>query len=663
MHGRILALILHPLSLLALALIAAAVVYYPGLSGGFVFDSTTSIVLNERLKLEQLDLASLKIAALSDNAGALKRPLSMLSFAVNYYCAGGFDPRAFKTVNLGIHLLNGVSLYLFLSLLLTMLRRRDGNHDSRPQQSRWLAATVTAAWLLHPLAVTSVLYDVQRMNSLATLFILWGLISYLHGRQRLDNGHHKAGLLWIVAGIAGCGVLATLSKENGALLPLYALAMEATLFRFRTNAPVARSILIAVFVVFVALPLTAVLIYFVSHPGWITNQYIIRGFTLSERLLTETRILWWYLKSIVAPSYSELGLFHDDIPVSTGLLQPLTTVFAVLGLLLLSLAAYLARRRMPLVTFGILWFFVGHSLESSFLALELAHEHRNYLPMVGVLLMVFHAIFSLASTPKRRYAASAVAIALLLLFASVTALRAEQWGSSLRLSLTEIRHHPDSVRANYEAGRSYMVLFEGNRTQRTYFDQAKHYLTHSTELDDRSTIGFFGLIYLAHLDGSRPDPAMLDELTHRFTFTNLGAYDNLTLSKLASVDGKGQPVLAHQHIVALFEAAIANPNLQPAVRGVFLSNLSAYYANQRRDYPTAAALAIKAIEAAPRQPALYVSFANLLVALHQYPAAREQLQIARSMRPGTVVAKEIDETERALEIAEKTSPTTRKPAK
>lgn len=648
MQGRTQLTTIGSTLLIAAVFVATAVVYWPGLSGDFVFDDTTSLLLNKQLPIHQLNYSDIKTATLSGDAGPLKRPLSMLSFGINYYAADGFDPWSFKLVNLGIHLLNGISLYIFLSVL---LRAGQGHPDSEAaaKQNQWLAIAVTAAWLLHPLAITSVLYVVQRMNSLATLFILCGLILYVVGRRQLVEKSGNSGLAAVVIGIFGFGLLATLCKENGVLLPAYALALEMTVFRFRTQSLQSKRFLQILFALTVVLPALAIVSFLVSHPAWIANQYSIRGFSLDERLLTESRVLWLYIKWIVTPNYSQMGLFHDDIAVSTSVLHPLTTALAVAGLALLLIAAFTIRGRAPLVALGILWFFAGHTVESSFLALELVHEHRNYLPMVGILLAVFYCLFAIARKPAIGNLSVVAIIAFIALFGVVTSLRASQWSNNFSLFVSEAQNHPDSVRANYEAGRQYMALYEQNRGDRRLFDQAWHYLERSTKLDNRSTLGFFGLIYLSNIDRRPIDPGLINDLALRLAVTFFGAFENTTLERLAAVNGEREPALSHNAVVTLYDAALSNPTIQPIVRGMLYSSLSGYYANQRHNYAMATSLAIKATEAAPDQAAFNIDYAKLLVVLHQFKAAREQLQIARTKTQDTELLERISVAEMTLE--------------
>ncbi|MGH8627615.1 MAG: hypothetical protein ACREYC_20875 [Gammaproteobacteria bacterium] len=212
-----------------------AVLYARGFSGSFLFDDDINITANERVQIESLSSDALKQAAFSIKSGPLARPLSMLSFALNHYFHG-LDPFYFKLTNLIVHLATGVALFFALRLLLELFRRR---HRVLTASHRdWIALAVTAAWLLHPLNLTSVLYIVQRMTALAAMFSLLSLVLYLYGRLR--QFEHKSA--WIFIGIA-FGVtypLGVLSKENALLLPVFLLLAEWLLLGFHAPKTLTR---------------------------------------------------------------------------------------------------------------------------------------------------------------------------------------------------------------------------------------------------------------------------------------------------------------------------------------------------------------------------------------------------------------------------------------
>ncbi len=158
------------------------------------------------------------------------------------------------------------------------------------------------------------------------------------------------------------------------------------------------------------------------------------------------------------------ALFHDDIKVSTSLIAPWTTLPALAGLVGLSMLAIVTSRKLPLVAFGIAWFLVGHSLESSFIPLELVHEHRNYLPLFGLCLLPVGLLGSWEIRPgiqKTLIVASLGAV--LAYFGFVTAMRASMFGQEHLRTQLEAQFHPDSARANYEAGRTLVAVADGDR--------------------------------------------------------------------------------------------------------------------------------------------------------------------------------------------------------
>jgi hypothetical protein len=344
--------------LLAVAILTFAC-YYPGLSGPFAFDDAPNILDNGALAIHSLEPSVLKNAALSGNSGLLKRPISMLSFALNFY-ASGFNSYYFKLTNVVIHLLSGVAIWLLTRLLLTACTRRFPERFNA-RSNGVLCLAVTGAWLLHPINLTAVLYVVQRMTSLATLFSILSLCCYVAARLRIDE-RRRGGLPLLAAALLLIPV-ATLCKEIGILLPLFFLVIEFTIFQFATPQVRMRRFLFGFHGVLVLLPGLAALAYLALHPEFVMNTYRLRDFTLAERLLTETRVLWLYLGMIVYPRSSTMGLYHDDFPLSHGWFDPATTLLSGLGLLALIGTAWWGGRGGPRGWWWGVFFIVGDVVE------------------------------------------------------------------------------------------------------------------------------------------------------------------------------------------------------------------------------------------------------------------------------------------------------------
>ncbi|MCR4297325.1 MAG: hypothetical protein NUV75_01030 [Gallionella sp.] len=463
---KIQAKILRSFAILAL-LLAVALVYYPGLRGPFVLDDHENIISNGSIAVHDLSLHALRDAMWSNDSGPLKRPLAALSFALNHHLAGGFTSSLwYKFVNLCLHLTNAVLLYF---LALALMRSPVLANRLSPGEIPKVAAFATALWALHPIQLTSVLYVVQRMNSMSALFVVSGLIVFCHGRQLLEKGNGK-GIPIMFGGMLIGLILGMASKENAALMPLYMLAIELTLYRRTLLDSKTRNRLRLFYSATILIPAIVFFIYLVEHPGLLHDAYLERRFSVAERVMTESRVLWFYVSLILVPDAHRLGLFHDDIPVSTALLNPPSTLFSMLGIGALLALAVIRSRQYPIAGFAILWFLFGHGLESSFFGLEIAFEHRNYLPSFGILLGISYAINRLhVVAGNLRGVIPLLMLLLALALGTFTWNRANIWSDPYTLAENAVHHHPDSPNANDMAAR--VNLERGELSKSIYYIQ------------------------------------------------------------------------------------------------------------------------------------------------------------------------------------------------
>lgn len=374
------------ISFLALSALLAMtwIIYAPGLHGSFLFDDFANLPpLGATGPVD--NWPSFWRYITSGIADPFGRPLTLLTFLfdANDWPA---DPYPFKRTNVILHLINGA--------LLALLLRRLGHEAFRSTDRRRLdlAAMLGAGfWLLHPLFVSTTLYIVQREAMLPATFTLLGLLTWLHGRRSIQDGHTLRGLTWVVLGLGGCTLLGALSKANGILLPALALVVEHAFLRktaaqFRVasdhNGGKEMRLYRGAMLLVAWLPTSLVAGYLLEQ-GWsgLTRGISsLRPWTLGQRLLTEPRVLLDYLNLLWLPRPFTPGLFNDHIQASTSLLSPATTLPALILVFALIVGAWLLRRRQPTWSLAILFFFVGQSLESSTVAIELYFEHRNYLP-------------------------------------------------------------------------------------------------------------------------------------------------------------------------------------------------------------------------------------------------------------------------------------------
>lgn len=642
-----------PFPLFAFSLVLAFFCYQPGLYGGFLFDDVINIIENAALNVAVLDTLSLSAAAFSMGSGLSARPFSMVSFALDYYFNGP-APYGFKLTNLIIHLVNGTLTFLLSLLVLDILRHRHAP-QLVAEHARWVALAVATAWLLHPLNLTGVLYVVQRMASLSALFTLLGLTCYLYGRKCQLDGY--AGWGWILPAFFLFTPLALLCKETGALLPAFMLLAEFTLLGFRAPTGRSRRILIGLFVLSIGLPLLVLLGYTLWKPDWILAGYRIRDFTLPERLMTEARVLWFYLRLILVPDISQLGMYHDDLAISRGLLSPWTTLFAGLGIVLLAAIAVGLRKRQPLAAFGILFFLLGHSVESSFIPLEIAHEHRNYLPDYGILLVAFYYLLSpewLKDTVRLR---RVLALVLILFFAGVTAMRSGQWANEYELKMMEVAHHPDSPRANAEVAYIYAFM-PGLSAQQTeeYRSLAFHHYRKAAELSISDTSGLFGLLGLSAMRGEAIEEEWVKQLEDRLRHYPVSPAAANSLMHLEKCLTGGICKHSPQIMARLLAAALRNKSLGGKRR----SNVQFAWSNllflklQRPEQAFEAAR--KALAAAPNDAETRITFIKFM--LNQGHPAEAKAEIARLRQLDTlkIYGERLDELEKLATMPQPSSP-------
>jgi protein O-mannosyl-transferase len=181
------------------------------------------------------------------------------------------------------------------------------------------------------------------------------------------------------------GLAAILTKENAIMLPFCIIIFDFILISGATSENLKK------YLKYFTLPIIVLITFTLVHVDFksILNDYHIRSFTMIERLLTEPRILIFYLALLFYPINSRLTLLYD-IDLSTSLFHPWSTLPAIFCILLLILAAVYLAKKYPLISFCIIFFFLNHIVESSFIALELIFEHRNYLP--AMLLFILPSI-------------------------------------------------------------------------------------------------------------------------------------------------------------------------------------------------------------------------------------------------------------------------------
>lgn len=633
---------------------AVAVCYWPGLYGGFVFDDDVNILQNASLQIKFGSWNEFWSAGVSGHAGPLGRPIALLSFALNYYWAGAFDPFQFKIVNLFIHIVNSVLVGCFSQLFFKALNINSTNSGS--STNFWVGWVVAALWALHPLNLTAVLYVVQRMTSLSTLFGLIALISFTWYRLETYTIHAtRRPVLWTII----CGscvvvslLLSVLTKESGALFLPLLLWTEIVIFRFQycgTSLYVGRWTLRVVTTWGVILCIIYIFIF--KLPSMIgASAYANRDFTLTERVLTEARVLIFYLRMLVVPVSSKMSLYHDDFEISRSLFSPAST-FAAFGFLIITtLAAWLLRGRFRVLIFGWGWFLISHALESTIFPLELVYEHRNYFATIGLLLIVPAVVLLVNSRPYKRIACILI-ISACGLFGFITYVRSLQWSNNIEWALLEASNKPYSMRAKYELGRVYILLLQESGNDK-FGDMAEEALEQSSKNDPAAVLPIVARLQLAYLLGRNPAPELIKSAINAFGREKYRNVNTAVLASLINCQVIEKCSMADEDVLSILAAALANPHASSSERAEILKLAARYLIGQFNDFQRGVDLIRQAIEVHDGV-ATRIMYAQAIAMAGNYGQAMSELDVASSMdglrEYSSMIARERKNIQKALE--------------
>jgi protein O-mannosyl-transferase len=605
----------HSLPLLALCLVIVAI-YWGGLHGSFIFDDMGSIVENTALRDLDGSLNSFIAAATSGISSPLGRPLSMASFALNFSLFGD-GPFPFKLVNLGIHIVNAMLVWALARQLLRHLR-----HGASATQSLVLPIAVAAVWALHPLNLTPVLLVVQRMTSLAAMFTLAGLVLYLHGRQ-LGS---RQGRIAIATSLLAFWPAAVLSKETGLLLPAYIFLCDWLLLGTFRRIP-ARAKWLAVSMAGIAI---AVLCW--AEWSFLTAGYSVRNFTLPERLMTEARVLWFYVGQLLIPAPASFALFHDDIAISRGLLDPPETLLAIFAWAVVTVLAFRRRASNPLFAFAVFWFLASHALESTAFPLEIAYEHRNYIASFGVFLWVAALLFPNRKNAQWHVPRLVLAASFICFCTLVTTLRSLQWADEFQRTQVEVAYHPLSARANYQAATATMQrTFDSLGGNPLAYQMVQFYYKRAADLDKSSKAPLIGLVFLDCAAGVHNDPAVRSTLLERFSSEHFTFGDRAVVQSLSGLLVEKRLCMDDSEVKQLIEAALSNPSADGAIRGMINAVAMDYAAATMHSLPLALTYAQAAVASDPGSVALRVNQIHLLLQANRLDdATREYMMLIES---------------------------------
>jgi len=466
------------------------------------------------------------------------------------------------------------------------------------------------------------------MTSLSALFVFCGMISYFTFRKNIAVT--SKAWWWLAVSLLVAWPLASFSKENGILLIGYIFLIEIVLLKWRGFSPRQGLIIKWMFIVLLVIPVMAFLVYTVTtYPGGYLSGYNQRDFSLSERLLTQSRVIFFYLGQIALPDVSSMGMFHDDIPISQTWNRPLTTVWALLGLVGIVFVIAYASRKMAYITFGLTFFLLGHSLESTIIPLEMVHEHRNYLPQYGIILMLVMVAYSLLLRRNVKPATIRMVMFLMVVvMAFSTWSRARNWNDTIRLIESQIKHHPRSVKSHYAGGDLYQGISDviddsvfredALNTSLKYFDRAVQLDANFVPAHVKKTIVRLKL-------GHQPSADELNKLLIVIESEMYGATTVNALRDLFDCELSGICRLDIVTMERLLSAIENNKVARGRMKALIQSKMSQYVESTGRDTGRAVSFALSAVNEQPTVP-YRLNLISILIRDGQGVRAVEELQ-------------------------------------
>ena len=587
--------------LLGALILLTTVAYLPGLSGPFFFDTTPHLSENPALRLPLSRFDHWYTAVLSSDAGPLKRPLAMLSFAVQAKISGLESAAPYKLFNIFIHLFNGVLVYLITRALC----RTVPNLADRMNTNQVTAASLLCAglFLLHPIQLTSVLYVVQRMASLSALFVFAGILVYLRARaewlDRVPDNREIARLLSKLMLVTTAGVLC---KESALLLPWLVVVCELTLYSCVIGGQKNLRLQRLCYASFV-LPLLVGMLYLILSPQFLADWYTGREYDWQERLLTQSRVLWQYLYWLFNPASSGIGFHHDQMLISAGIMSPWTTAPAMLGWLAAILFTFFGPSPYwaQLVRFAIGWYLVAHGLESTIVPLEMVYEHRNYVPLFGIVFCLAVAM----SVAGRKMPVSAVlcrglVTVVFLCFAVLLFVRASYWGDKLELAAVLYANNQSSPRATYEFGNALFTEADAAagydlETRQDMLINARTLYERWLELDPDSVTAITTLIYMERRYFGETVPTRWQQLDHALNKPVFGASDYNALGLLVDCSVHGYCIDTGSRFNEVMEGLLG----RQAAKALIWYQWARYTATAQQDFAQAAQLAHRATDEDP----------------------------------------------------------------
>ena len=372
--------------------------------------------------------------------------------------------------------------------------------------SRLIAFFSALFFVVHPIQTQAVTYIVQRFTSLSALFYLLSVVMYIKGRlvsQRsasrftLHVSRFTQSIIYFLMFLVSA-VFAMKTKETAFTLPAVILLYEFSFFKSSYNK---RRLLLVVSAAAIAIPLLLIKLGGLNLSELSRQTMVQATGSRWVYFMTEMRVIVTYIRLIFLPVNQNIDY---DYPLYDSFFAPpvflsflfLAAVFGAAVYLLLKSRLNVGGRRSGvrsmsssqavewsgndsptqrlhdsqftihvsrftfyrLISFGIFWFFITLSIESSIIPIaDVIFEHRVYLPSVGFFIALVSAVFALAEKfpIKARKAMLFGMIVIAIVFGGLTYMRNKVWQSPISLWEDAARKSPGNMRPLLSLAEEY----------------------------------------------------------------------------------------------------------------------------------------------------------------------------------------------------------------
>jgi len=419
------------------------------------------------------------------------RLIGFLTFALNYKLHG-LNVIGYHVFNISIHIINSLLVYWLVVLFYKTPCFTAGNIKNKPGNILWFSNSIALfsalIFVAHPIQTQAVTYISQRFASLATMFYLLAIIMYIKFRimQNVPSltlpprggglerdfselrTHRFKSILWYLLSVVSA-ILAMKTKEIAFTLPFIIVMCEFVFF----DGKLKKRILYLIPILLTAL-IIPVSLMDTNRPvddlmaGVDEATRAKSPISRQDYLFTEFRVIVTYIRLIFFPINQNLDY---DYSVFRSFFTPDVFLSFLFLLAILGSGFYIFYRsrnmavarnsELRLISFGIFWFFITLSVESSIIPTQdVIFEHRMYLPSAGLFILLVTLVFYLLNRleHKKSYIRKAVVPALVLITVALSVtvyLRNAVWQDDIALWKDVISKSPGKARAYHEIGVAY----------------------------------------------------------------------------------------------------------------------------------------------------------------------------------------------------------------